>query len=103
MYVCICNAITDKQIREAAKAGVTDLWGLQARLGVATNCGSCKEMASEILRENRPAKNCAGLRGFFFGGSTPAACNTDILLESAVEAAIMVSQPMIPNPTRSFQ
>jgi bacterioferritin-associated ferredoxin len=59
MYVCICNAITDKQIREAAKAGVTDLWGLQARLGVATNCGSCKEMASEILRENRPAKNCA--------------------------------------------
>ncbi len=53
MYVCICNAITDKQIRQAADAGVLDLWQLQVELGVASNCGSCKEHASEILREKR--------------------------------------------------
>jgi len=53
MYVCICNAITDRQIRKAAESGVRDLWGLQAELGVATKCGSCKETAAEILRENR--------------------------------------------------
>ena len=53
MYVCICNAITDTQIRQAAESGVLDLWGLQAELGVATDCGSCKETAAEILRENR--------------------------------------------------
>ena len=35
MYICICNAITDKQIRKAAEAGASDLWGLQAKLGVA--------------------------------------------------------------------
>ena len=51
MYVCICNAITEKQIRKAAEAGVRDLWGLQRELGVATNCGACKEMAADILRE----------------------------------------------------
>jgi bacterioferritin-associated ferredoxin len=57
MYVCICNAITDKQIRNAAKSGATDLRKLQAELGVATGCGSCMETASEILAEfrNRPA------------------------------------------------
>jgi len=55
MYVCICNAITDKQIRQAAESGVKDLWGLQRELGVAVGCGSCKEMASEILRENSKA------------------------------------------------
>ena len=55
MYVCVCNAITDKQICEAAESGVRDLWGLQAKLGVASNCGSCKEIASEILREHRAA------------------------------------------------
>jgi bacterioferritin-associated ferredoxin len=56
MYVCICNAITDKQIRKAAKSGATDLWQLQAELGVATGCGSCMDAASEILAEyrNRP-------------------------------------------------
>ena len=53
MYVCICNAITDKQIRQAAQSGVRDLWGLQRELGVASGCGSCKEVASEILRESR--------------------------------------------------
>ncbi len=58
MYVCICNAITDTQIREAADAGVTDLWGLQATLGVAAGCGSCKEHAMEVLRDN-PSR-CAG-------------------------------------------
>jgi len=55
MYVCICNAVTDTQIRQAAESGVKDLWGLQAELGVATNCGSCKEAAFDILRENRRA------------------------------------------------
>ena len=56
MYVCICNAITDDQIRKAVEAGVEDLWGLQRELGVASGCGSCKEMASEILHEGRAAQ-----------------------------------------------
>ncbi|MDH3338186.1 MAG: (2Fe-2S)-binding protein [Gammaproteobacteria bacterium] len=56
MYICICNAITESQIREAAEAGADDLWDLQAQLGVATNCGSCGDTASAILRENRQAK-----------------------------------------------
>jgi bacterioferritin-associated ferredoxin len=55
MYVCICNAITDKQIRRAAASGVKDLCGLQAELGVAAGCGSCGEVASEILAEYRDA------------------------------------------------
>lgn len=59
MYICVCNAITDKQIREAADAGARDLWDLQARLGVASNCGSCKETAAEILREHRSAERKA--------------------------------------------
>lgn len=53
MYICICNAVTDGQIREAAESGVRDLWGLQSELGVASGCGSCKQAASEILRETR--------------------------------------------------
>ena len=37
MYICICNAISDKDIRRAAEAGATDLWALQSELGVAAN------------------------------------------------------------------
>jgi len=55
MYVCICNAITDKQIRQAAKSGVRSLWELQKELGVASNCGKCGEMATSILRDFQAA------------------------------------------------
>ena len=56
MYVCICNAVTDKQIRKAVEAGVEDLWDLRRELGVASGCGSCKEMASAILSEARKVR-----------------------------------------------
>jgi len=59
MYVCICNAITDKHIRQAAESGVRSLWELQKKLGVASNCGKCGEMAVAILRENRTGKGAA--------------------------------------------
>lgn len=51
MYVCICNAITDKDIRRAAANGADTLYELQDRLGVATCCGSCADHASDILGE----------------------------------------------------
>lgn len=53
MYVCVCNAITDKEIRKAAESGVRNLRDLQRKLGVATGCGSCKEVAAEILLETQ--------------------------------------------------
>lgn len=53
MYVCLCNGITDKQIRKAAESGVADLNSLQRELGVATGCGSCLETATDILRDAR--------------------------------------------------
>ena len=51
MYVCICNAITDKQIRRAAAGGVADLYELREHLGVASTCGSCADQAQSILSE----------------------------------------------------
>ena len=51
MYVCLCNAITDHEIRQAAVQGVSDLEGLKTGLGVATCCGACESCACEILRD----------------------------------------------------
>ncbi len=53
MYVCICNAITDKDIRRAAASGADSLYALQDRLGVASCCGSCADHAREILNESQ--------------------------------------------------
>ena len=49
MYICICNAVTDKQIKAAVANGATTLADLQFDLDVATNCGRCMESALEFL------------------------------------------------------
>ncbi|HET9048936.1 MAG TPA: (2Fe-2S)-binding protein [Chiayiivirga sp.] len=51
MYVCICNGITDRDIRDAVRAGAQDLAQLSALTGCNTSCGSCGELAMEVLRE----------------------------------------------------
>ena len=53
MYVCICKAVTDKQIRRAAAAGCDNLYDLQDTLGVALYCGSCADLAESILQETQ--------------------------------------------------
>ena len=49
MFVCICNAITERQIREYAAAGVTTLEELRMRSGCSDCCGQCSDEAEAIL------------------------------------------------------
>ena len=49
MYVCVCKAITDADIREAAETGVADIERLTEALGVGGGCGTCLEMAESII------------------------------------------------------
>ena len=51
MYICICNAITERQVRECADAGASSIEDLTSALGVAAGCGRCRECAVELLRE----------------------------------------------------
>lgn len=53
MYVCICNGITDHDIREAAEAGCSSLAELTMRTGAGSCCGSCVDMATSLLEETR--------------------------------------------------
>lgn len=54
MYVCLCNAVTDHDIRSAIDEGCQSVPALCARLGVATRCGQCREHTQELLRETMP-------------------------------------------------
>jgi len=49
MYVCVCNKITDGQIREACDDGARSIECLQNRLNVATRCGRCLDCAQRLL------------------------------------------------------
>lgn len=49
MFVCICNTVTDHQIREAVNEGACSLSDLSATLQVATRCKRCADCAQKIL------------------------------------------------------
>ena len=51
MYVCVCNAITDREIRAACDLGARTLEDLQATLGVATCCRRCSDCARKVLSD----------------------------------------------------
>ncbi|MGD8309521.1 MAG: (2Fe-2S)-binding protein [Chromatiales bacterium] len=59
MYVCICNAVTDGEIREAVGEGARSLDALGRKLKVATCCGRCSDCARRILDEAIGESPCA--------------------------------------------
>ena len=51
MFVCVCNGVTESQIREAVADGVVSLQELHDRLGVASQCGGCGDYALSLIHE----------------------------------------------------
>jgi bacterioferritin-associated ferredoxin len=54
MYVCLCNAVTDRQIRsqsEGTRGTVADVY---RALGIKVKCGKCVRTAKCIIAEMHP-------------------------------------------------
>lgn len=51
MYVCICHGVTESQVRRAADEGCRDLHELTMRTGAGASCGSCMDLAAEIISD----------------------------------------------------
>ena len=49
MIVCVCKAVSDRQIRTAVKGGASSLRDLTRELGVGTCCGKCLPEAKAAL------------------------------------------------------
>ncbi|MEO1421101.1 MAG: bacterioferritin-associated ferredoxin [Pseudomonadota bacterium] len=62
MYVCICQAITDRQVRKAVATGAHSVDALRDTLGVASCCGTCTEAAQAVIDETRPRPHAAPVR-----------------------------------------
>ncbi len=51
MYVCLCEGVTDGQIREAIYEGCCSYREVRETLGVASQCGKCACLAKQVVRE----------------------------------------------------
>jgi bacterioferritin-associated ferredoxin len=51
MYVCVCHAVTDKDIRKCVDRGACSLFDVQNELPVGSCCGRCAETAQTVVDE----------------------------------------------------
>jgi bacterioferritin-associated ferredoxin len=62
MIVCVCNNISDREIRQAVDLGLSSMAELRRDLGVATCCGKCASCAKEVLADHLEATQAGELR-----------------------------------------
>jgi bacterioferritin-associated ferredoxin len=53
MYVCICHAITDRQICRVVDQGAQTLGEVQMQLPVGACCGRCVDNAQTVIDEHQ--------------------------------------------------
>lgn len=50
MYICVCNAVTERHIEDAVANGARRLRDLRVHLGVSAECGRCASCAHQCLK-----------------------------------------------------
>ena len=61
MYICVCNAIRETELRDAAQVLPGDAEALYAELGKTPQCCQCLEEADELIAEVRHGACCRDL------------------------------------------
>jgi len=56
MYVCICNNITERDVRQAIDQGACSVRDLNRELGVGSECGKCTCVARQIIKREQKAR-----------------------------------------------
>jgi bacterioferritin-associated ferredoxin len=51
MYVCVCNAITDRDVRAQAQAECSTVSAIYRSLGKKPKCGKCALLVRHLLRQ----------------------------------------------------
>ncbi len=52
MYICVCEQVTEKQIKIAIREGAASLNDLSDNLGVASQCGQCSGCVKGLLEKH---------------------------------------------------
>ena len=65
MYVCVCNAVTERTIRDLVAEGYHSVNEIQALTGCSGTCGRCHEHAEAVIeasmsRPTLPVMDSAG-------------------------------------------
>jgi bacterioferritin-associated ferredoxin len=95
MYLCICKAVSDQQIRQAVEQGVRTLGDLSARFGVGIECGKCIDGIREFL------DTCLAASPPVTVEATPLHASGDVAASSVAAGAALPPAAVAPDPQRA--
>lgn len=67
MYICICNQVTETQLRDEIERGATTVRQLREAVGVTNQCGKCGNCVKSCIKEHKQLNDTNVL--------FPSACN----------------------------
>jgi bacterioferritin-associated ferredoxin len=87
MYVCVCNAVTEDDVRDCVASGACTTKEVKAACGWKPGCGSCtRKLCSTIVEARLSA--AAGLQGTALDCETPC-----VEMPAALDEAPRVEMP----------
>ncbi len=57
MYICICNQVTETQLRDEIERGSETVRQLRENLGVTNQCGKCGKCVKNCIKENKTSRS----------------------------------------------
>ncbi|MGE5270257.1 MAG: bacterioferritin-associated ferredoxin [Thiohalocapsa sp.] len=63
MYVCLCNALTDRDLRPHTATGAASVSMVYRACGCQPQCGKCVPFVRQMLREAGDAAGAPGAGG----------------------------------------
>ncbi|MBK9258921.1 MAG: (2Fe-2S)-binding protein [Polyangiaceae bacterium] len=60
MYVCICMAVTEQDIRDAAASGLCTPMEVMEKTGAGTRCGTCRPTIATLIDGKASTEASAG-------------------------------------------
>lgn len=54
MYVCVCEAVTDHEIRQAVESGASSVGEVMRCTRAGTRCGSCRTELAQMVEAAQP-------------------------------------------------
>ena len=54
MYVCVCNAVSERQVRRCIEDGIDNLAHIKRHCQFRRSCGSCSACIRAMINEHQP-------------------------------------------------
>jgi bacterioferritin-associated ferredoxin len=71
MILCVCQAVTDREVDAAVRGGARSVDAVAACCGAGTDCGACRDAIQERIEDScstcprRGASGCRSTQGAF--------------------------------------